>query len=217
MPSAETETGCWFTIVYKSHGKGNPTVTSKILDPTEEDTAMSPWPCLATNTLVIKSGTDVPAAKNVRPITGGGIPMTSPDTVAHHTMRYEYAAIHKMLPKKVMMKNFRFDLFLVSGSVSHKGAMMGKEMRYTRIAFQPLSFGKVMSIGSSPSSSFSSSSLSSSVSLLSPITSPLSGSLEDETSLGLMVSGLLIFVFFCLFVVSYYFTIVSTIVWIFGR
>ena len=23
MPSAETETGCWFTIVYKSHGKGN--------------------------------------------------------------------------------------------------------------------------------------------------------------------------------------------------
>ena len=33
--------------------------------------------------------------------------MVSPATVAHHTMRYEYAAIHKMLPKKVMMKNFR--------------------------------------------------------------------------------------------------------------
>ena len=71
------------------------------------------------------------------------------------------------------------DLFLVSGSVSHKGAMMGKEMRYTRIAFQPLSFGKVMSIGSS-SSSFSSSSLSSSVSLLSPITSPLSPTLSGS-------------------------------------
>ena len=33
------------------------------------------------------------------------------------------------------------DLFLVSGSVSHKGAMMGKEMRYTRIAFQPAKKG----------------------------------------------------------------------------
>ena len=40
-------------------------------------------------------------------LTGGGIPIASPATVAHHTMRYEYAAIHKMLPKKVMMKNFR--------------------------------------------------------------------------------------------------------------
>ena len=47
----------------------HPTVTSKIFDPTEEDTAMSPLPCWATSTLVIKSGTEVPAAKNVRPIT----------------------------------------------------------------------------------------------------------------------------------------------------
>ena len=40
-----------------------------MLDPTEELTAMSPLPCLATKTLVIKSGTEVPAAKKVRPIT----------------------------------------------------------------------------------------------------------------------------------------------------
>lgn len=32
-----------------------PTVTSKMLDPTDDETAMSPLPCLATNTLVIKS------------------------------------------------------------------------------------------------------------------------------------------------------------------
>ncbi len=40
-----------------------------MLDPTDEETAMSPKPFLATMTLVIKSGMDVPAARNVRPIT----------------------------------------------------------------------------------------------------------------------------------------------------
>ena len=46
-----------------------PTVTSKMLEPTEEETAMSPKPFLATMTLVMRSGMEVPAAKNVRPIT----------------------------------------------------------------------------------------------------------------------------------------------------
>ena len=44
-------------------------VTSKMLLPTELDTAMSPNPFLATITLVIRSGMLVPAARNVRPIT----------------------------------------------------------------------------------------------------------------------------------------------------
>lgn len=47
----------------------HPTVTSKILLPTELDTAISPNPFRATITDVIKSGIDVPAARNVRPIT----------------------------------------------------------------------------------------------------------------------------------------------------
>ena len=46
-------------------GKGNPNVMSKMFEPMEEDTAMSPNPCRATMTLDIKSGTLVPAAKNV--------------------------------------------------------------------------------------------------------------------------------------------------------
>ena len=46
-----------------------PTVTSNMLEPTEEETAMSPKPFLATMTLVIRSGIDVPAARKVRPIT----------------------------------------------------------------------------------------------------------------------------------------------------
>ena len=46
-----------------------PTVTSNMLEPTDEETAMSPNPFRATITLVIKSGIEVPAAKNVSPIT----------------------------------------------------------------------------------------------------------------------------------------------------
>lgn len=49
----------------------HPTVTSKMLLPTELETAMSPNPLRATITEVIKSGMEVPAAKNVRPITWG--------------------------------------------------------------------------------------------------------------------------------------------------
>ena len=47
----------------------HPTVTSKMLLPTEEDTAMSPKPLRATITEVIRSGIEVPAARKVNPIT----------------------------------------------------------------------------------------------------------------------------------------------------
>lgn len=47
----------------------HPTVTSNMLLPTELETAISPNPFLATITDVIRSGMEVPAAKNVRPIT----------------------------------------------------------------------------------------------------------------------------------------------------
>ena len=80
-----------------------------MFDPTDEETAMSPLPCFATKTLVIRSGTEVPAAKKVRPITckkgrmgviqlskikasyhsltTDGIPTASPTIVVHQTMR----------------------------------------------------------------------------------------------------------------------------------
>lgn len=53
-------------------------VTSKILDPTEEETAMSPRPFLATRTEVIKSGIDVPADSKVNPMISGGMSKFSP-------------------------------------------------------------------------------------------------------------------------------------------
>ena len=56
----------------KNYGKSvssHPTVTSKMLLPTDEETAMSPNPFLATMTEVIRSGMEVPAARKVNPIT----------------------------------------------------------------------------------------------------------------------------------------------------
>lgn len=47
----------------------HPTVTSNILLPTELETAMSPNPLRATITDVIRSGIEVPAARNVKPMT----------------------------------------------------------------------------------------------------------------------------------------------------
>ncbi|KMQ95275.1 hypothetical protein RF55_4519 [Lasius niger] len=84
----------------------HPTVTSKMLLPTELDTAISPYPFRATITLVMRSGMLVPAARNVRPITSGGMATVSPATFAHQTIRYEYAAIQKIEPMNVIGKNF---------------------------------------------------------------------------------------------------------------
>ena len=55
--------------IWQMQNPAYPTVTSKMLDPTEDDTAMSPKPFLATMTLVIRSGMEVPAARKVRPMT----------------------------------------------------------------------------------------------------------------------------------------------------
>lgn len=56
----------------------HPTVMSKMLLPTELDTAMSPMPLRATITLVMRSGMDVPAARIVRPMISSEMPMVSP-------------------------------------------------------------------------------------------------------------------------------------------
>merc|ERR1719186_877042 len=117
-------------MVYSSHGRGRPTVTSNKLEPIEDDTAMPPLPSLATSTEVIRSGTEVPAARKVRPITASLIPMVSPARVAHHTMKYENTAIQTMLTMKAMGKNF----FLFSswglGMVIHIGTIRGSETNH---------------------------------------------------------------------------------------
>ena len=56
----------------------HPTVISKMLEPTELDTAMSPRPFRATITLVIRSGIEVPAANMVKPMISSVIQKVSP-------------------------------------------------------------------------------------------------------------------------------------------
>merc|ERR1711865_506871 len=73
--------------LWKIHGMGSPMRMSKMLEPIEDDTAMSPWPCLATMTEVIRSGIEVPAARKVRPIIVGGILIRSPRMLTHQTMK----------------------------------------------------------------------------------------------------------------------------------
>merc|ERR1719464_1654511 len=65
-----------------SHGSGSPIKMSKILLPMDELTAISPMPIFATITELNKSGTDVPAAKKVSPITSSGTPHASPMRMA---------------------------------------------------------------------------------------------------------------------------------------
>ena len=55
-----------------------PMVMSKMLEPTELDTAMSPRPFRATITLVMRSGMDVPAARMVSPMISSEMPTVSP-------------------------------------------------------------------------------------------------------------------------------------------
>jgi hypothetical protein len=64
-----------------------PTQTSNKFDPIDEETLMSPKPFLATITLVNKSGTDVPAARIVRPIISEDNPIVSPIVLAHQTIK----------------------------------------------------------------------------------------------------------------------------------
>jgi len=62
-------------------------------------------------------------------LTSGGIFAVSPTTLAHQTIRYEYAAIQTMDPIKVMAKNFFPRGVRVSGSVNHNGNMIGATNR----------------------------------------------------------------------------------------
>mmetsp|Transcript_18875 Transcript_18875/g.40854 ORF Transcript_18875/g.40854 Transcript_18875/m.40854 type:complete len:89 (-) Transcript_18875:2274-2540(-) len=72
-----------------NQGSGNPTRISKILLPMELETAISPSPIRATITLDNKSGTDVPAASTVYPITTEGTPMVFPRISVQPTIKNE--------------------------------------------------------------------------------------------------------------------------------
>jgi hypothetical protein len=76
-----------------------------MLLPTELETAMSPKPFLATRTEVMRSGMDVPAARNVNPMTSGGTSKVSP--TKHETKDYMTS---KDPVKKIETKRRRISL-----------------------------------------------------------------------------------------------------------
>merc|ERR1719245_1774866 len=91
---------------YSSQGTGRPTVTSKMLEPIEEDTAMSPCPWRVTSTDVSKSGTEVPPAMRVRARMRGSMPVQAPTSSEQRTMTTLMIAIQTIEIKKVSGYNF---------------------------------------------------------------------------------------------------------------
>ena len=53
---------------------------------------------------VMRSGADVPTARNVMPITSSGTPRAYPNVAANHTIRYVIPAMYTTLSTNVAMK-----------------------------------------------------------------------------------------------------------------
>ena len=115
-------------ILKHSHGRGRPKATSKMFDPMDDETAMSPCPCCATITEESRSGTDVPAARIVRPMTTSGMPTVLPKISASSTMMMANRAIITIDPNMV-----RAAYFSIPGgrqsTTRHKSAVKGIVMR----------------------------------------------------------------------------------------
>mmetsp|Transcript_73724 Transcript_73724/g.169038 ORF Transcript_73724/g.169038 Transcript_73724/m.169038 type:complete len:202 (-) Transcript_73724:775-1380(-) len=138
-----------------NHGRGSPMRTSKMLLPMDEDTAMSPSPCLATMTEESKSGTEVPAASTVNPATATGIPRELDTIVAHSTIQNEKHPIQTMESKNPSTAQ-RTPCRLgrrTSGRVSHSISTSGSVRQYHTLPLQ-LSGKSHGSIGSPASASF---------------------------------------------------------------
>mmetsp|Transcript_33160 Transcript_33160/g.65064 ORF Transcript_33160/g.65064 Transcript_33160/m.65064 type:complete len:295 (+) Transcript_33160:400-1284(+) len=145
-----------------NQGTGKPTKMSNTFEPILLLTAISPLPALATAILDNRSGTLVPAANNVRPMTGSGIPTVSPNTVAIQTIKYAKMAIHTMHKVKVTGQNFLKIGRRQSGTVSHSSRDRGKEIPHRILEPMLSGISKGLKGSSSSSSSSSPSALSSS-------------------------------------------------------
>merc|ERR1719164_63314 len=98
---------------------------SKMLLPTELDTAMSPCPFLATARLESASGMLVPPASSVRPIIVSGMLAVWPRTVHIQTMTYERAPIIEMHMKKVMGYHLARSSRAQSGMIAYMKRLSG--------------------------------------------------------------------------------------------
>lgn len=115
-------------VVLRSQGRPSPRKMSKTLEPIELDTAMSPYPLRATRTEAIVSGTEVPAARNVMPMTVSGMPKVKPVMQIIHTIIYEKMVIQTIDMRKVSRNHFWY--LLQFGIVKKKRKSRGQEMNH---------------------------------------------------------------------------------------
>mmetsp|Transcript_19697 Transcript_19697/g.57502 ORF Transcript_19697/g.57502 Transcript_19697/m.57502 type:complete len:244 (-) Transcript_19697:1459-2190(-) len=116
-----------------SQGIGSPTATSKMLDPMDDDTAMSPRPCRATMTEESRSGTEVPAARMVSPMTTSGTPIVAPKISASSTMPKDRMPTMAIEPTKVKGASHSFSGGRQSG-MTQNNSSMGRDRRNTSLA-----------------------------------------------------------------------------------
>ena len=120
-------------VVFNNHGRPSPRKMSKTLDPIELDTAISPYPLRATNTDAIVSGTDVPAARNVIPITVSGMPSVYPVRQIIHTITYENSVIQTIDIRKVnrnhLAKRSELQFGIVKKNRNSNGQLMNHFMK----------------------------------------------------------------------------------------
>mmetsp|Transcript_8364 Transcript_8364/g.10618 ORF Transcript_8364/g.10618 Transcript_8364/m.10618 type:complete len:214 (-) Transcript_8364:713-1354(-) len=110
----------------RSHGSGRPTATSKMFEPIEDDTAMSPWPCWATMMLESRSGIDVPAARNVRPAINVGIFTVPQMPSTKKTRAYDIHMMWTIAIKNVVHFHFSLPGTRQSGTVTARIKVIGK-------------------------------------------------------------------------------------------
>lgn len=105
--------------------------------PIELDTAIVPSPCLATINEDTTSGTDVPAAINVSPMTESGILQVCPMMVIIQLTTYESVPIHTMHMANVSGYHFFHASFLQSGIVNVKRRRHGQQTMNSIQDFMP--------------------------------------------------------------------------------
>mmetsp|Transcript_43932 Transcript_43932/g.93500 ORF Transcript_43932/g.93500 Transcript_43932/m.93500 type:complete len:261 (-) Transcript_43932:818-1600(-) len=111
-----------------SHGQPRPSRMLKTFEPSTLHTAMLPCPLRATRMEESASGTEVPAARMVRPMRNSGIWRMQPARAAKSTMRKERRPIHMMDMVKVMKYHVSHFSLRQSGMVNSMQVASGQEM-----------------------------------------------------------------------------------------
>mmetsp|Transcript_43931 Transcript_43931/g.93496 ORF Transcript_43931/g.93496 Transcript_43931/m.93496 type:complete len:220 (-) Transcript_43931:994-1653(-) len=130
-----------------SHGQPRPSRMLKTFEPSTLHTAMLPCPLRATRMEESASGTEVPAARMVRPMRNSGIWRMQPARAAKSTMRKERRPIHMMDMVKVPKYQASHASSRQSGMEIFMAKASGHEMKSRTLPRQVLSSSTSSSSG----------------------------------------------------------------------